>query len=116
MALEFELKLIMPSESFAIFCRGSLESTRYLVKHQQPAIAQALTDVLAQEPLPIGNENCNDIYQQCFYVHIETEHVNTIVEMLLAIIENEGNTHSDGFVVLAKSLFENWITLAQALV
>lgn len=116
MALEFELKLIMPSESFAIFCRGSLESTRYLVKHQQPEIADALTAILAQEPLPIGDENCSDIYQQSFYVELETTRVNTIVELLLNIIENEDNSHSPGFVVLAKSLFENWIKLAQALV
>ena len=116
MALEFELKLIMPDENFAIFCRGSLESTCYLVKHQYPAIAAALSDVLAQAPLPLGNENSSDIYQQSFYVDLETSKVNTIVEILLNIIENEDNSHSDGFVVLAKSLFENWIKLAQALV
>ncbi|MFT5161666.1 MAG: hypothetical protein ACI9FJ_000232 [Alteromonadaceae bacterium] len=115
MALEFELKLIMPSESFTIFCRGSLESTRYLIKHQHPHIAAALTGVLAQDPLPIGNENCDDVYQQSFYVDITPSHVNTIVEVLLMIIENQEDTHSAGYVVLAKSLFKNWIKLAQAL-
>ncbi|MFT4925665.1 MAG: hypothetical protein ACI8WB_001759 [Phenylobacterium sp.] len=115
MALDFELKLVMPSDNAAIFCRGSLESTRYLVKHQQPAIASAITQVLNQLPLPLGDENNDDIYTQSFFVDIPPAQVNSIIELLLNIIENNDKSYSDGFMVLAKSLFENWIELSKTM-
>lgn len=114
MALDFELNLIMPEDNTGIFCRSNIEATRYLIKHKLPAIADALSRILSREPLPIDEEHIHSIYQQSFFVDLEPEQVWEIVDALTHTIQDEHNSPTPGLVVLAKSLYREWVELAQS--
>jgi hypothetical protein len=114
MALDFKLKLIMPDDSAAIFCRSSLEATRYLIKKKAPRLATQLSEILAGEPLPLDEEEIETIYQQSFYVDFEPDLVCEIAEILIQVSLNESNSPTPGLVVLAKSLHKDWSELAHS--
>lgn len=115
MALDFELKLIMPNENAAIFCRSTLEATRYLIKQKLPDIAVELSNTLCGEPLPLNEELIDSVYQQAFYVELAPECVWEIVELLLIISQADNNSQTPGLLVLSKSLYKDWLELAQTL-
>lgn len=114
MALDFELDLILPEENVAIFCRSNIEATRYLIKHRLPKVADALSKILTRDPLPLDEEHIHSIYQQSFFVDLEPEQVWDIVETLTFTIQDEHNSPTPGLVILAKSLYREWVELAQS--
>ncbi len=114
MALDFELNLILPEDNSGIFCRSNIEATRYLIKHKLPKIAEALSNVLTRDPLPLDEEHIHSIYQQSFFVDLDPEQVWEIVDCLTHIIQDGNNSPTPGLIVLAKSLYREWVELAQS--
>jgi hypothetical protein len=115
MALDFELKLIMPGDSAAIFCRSTLEATRYLIKKRMPGVAIQIAKTLSGEPLPLNEELNGSIYQQAFFIDLPPEQVWEIIEVLSLTSQNKHNSPTPGLVVLAKSLHKDWMDLAHSL-
>jgi hypothetical protein len=115
MALEFELNLILPHQNSAIFCRSTIEATRYLIKQKCPHLAMHLTNTLRTEPLPINEAHIENDYQQSFYVDMNPEQVSEIVELLLHISQDEQNEPTPGLMNVAKSLYQDWLDYANSL-
>jgi hypothetical protein len=113
MALDFELNLIMPNESAAIFCRSNIEATRYLIKQKAPRLAIKLSQTLTREPLPLNEEEIHSVYQQSFYVNLDPDEAWELVDTLAVIIQDEPNSPTPGLVMLAKSLHKEWVEMAQ---
>ena len=114
MALDFDLKLIMPEDNAGIFCRSALEATRYLIKHQQPNLARKLTLVMDQPPLPLNEQYTDTVYEQMFFVDLSPTDIWQITEQLMSAAHSENNHRTPGLVMLAKTLYQDWMALANA--
>ncbi|NQZ10464.1 MAG: hypothetical protein HRT35_25200 [Algicola sp.] len=113
MTLEFDLNLIMPEDNTAIFSRGALEMTIKLIKSSEPAMAIEVGEILAQEPLPTGNEFSQDPNQHMFHVRIPPGKIRIIVDVILNVMENNPGELPLGMSVVAKALFKDWTDLAR---
>jgi hypothetical protein len=114
MALDFAIDLVSPQYKDAIFNRGSLELTCTLIKSTLPEITQALDAILTNKPILSPQFSAENIHQDRFYVSLNSRQVRAIVEVLLEII-NGSNDNTQGMCVLAKSLLEEWMKLATAM-
>lgn len=115
MALDFELNLILPHQNAAIFCRSTIEATRYLIKQRLPFIAAHLSNTLRGHPLPLNEDQPQNAYQQAFYVDLGPEQANEVVELLYQISIDEENTPTPGLIALAKTLHKEWLEMANSL-
>jgi len=115
MSLDFELNLIFPNQNTAIFCRSTLEATRYLIKQRLPDIAEQLSKTMLGEPLPLNEELVDNAYQQAFFVDLIPEDVSEIVEFLHSTSLDQTNSPTPGLVALAKALHSDWQELANSL-
>lgn len=114
MALDFDLQLIMPEDSMAIFSRGALQMTVKLIKSKAPELAADVLAILNQTPLPTGNEPQNsNLHQHMFHVQLPSEKVSAIVQVIQGISKNSQNNLLPGMAVVAKALFKDWQDLAQ---
>ena len=115
MALEFKLNLILPHQNSGIFCRSNIEATCYLIKNYLPHITLQLNQTLESEPLPLNEEQRDNIYQQAFFIDLPHEQVCEIVELLAQMAQEEPNNPTPGLTVLARSLYRDWSELADSL-
>lgn len=115
MALDFEIGLVPPQYMDAIFNRGSLELTYSLIKSKEPEIALELTRILGNNPICSRQFRADNIYQESFYVSLNSRQVRCVVEVLLAIINTPYDDTTLGMNVVAKSLIEEWMKLATAM-
>ena len=115
MALDFAIDLVSQQYKDTIFNRGSLELTCTLIKSKLPDIAQELDDILSNKPILSTQFTAENIHQDRFYVPLNSRKVRYIVEVLLEIINGPNDDSTQGMSVLAKSLFEEWMKLATAM-
>ena len=115
MALDFAIDLVSQQYKDAIFNRGSLELTCTLIKSKLPVIAQELDDILSNKPILSPQFNAQNIHQDRFYVSLNARQVRCIVETLIEIINGPNDDNTQGMSVLAKSLFDEWMKLATAM-
>ncbi|PAJ74030.1 hypothetical protein CJF42_12845 [Pseudoalteromonas sp. NBT06-2] len=115
MALDFEIGLVPPQYMDAIFNRGSLELTYTLIKSKEPEIALELTRILGNNPICSRQFRADNIHQESFYVSLNSRQVRCVVEVLLAIINTPYDDTTLGMNVVAKSLIEEWMKLATAM-
>lgn len=115
MALDFAIDLVSQQYKDAIFNRGSLELTCTLIKSKLPGIAQELDDILSNKPILSPQFSAQNIHQDRFYVSLNARQVRCIVETLIEIINGPNDDNTQGMSVLAKSLFEEWMKLATAM-
>lgn len=115
MALDFAIDLVSPQYKDAIFNRGSLELTLILIKSKEPEIAKELNAILLNKLISSAQFNAENIYQDSFYVFLNSRQVRRIVEVLLGIINGPYDDKTQGMNVMAKSLSEEWMKLATAM-
>lgn len=114
MALDFDLKLIMPEDSMSVFSRGGLEMTAKLINSSAPDLADEINDLLNEPALPTGNEKEENPHQQMFHIEFTPDKVKTITRVILDIMETGQHKLSPGMIVVAKALFKDWMELAQS--
>lgn len=115
MALDFAIDLLPQQYKYAIFNRGSLELTSTLIKSTLPEIAQDLDVILTNKPILSTQFSAPNIHQDKFYVSLNSRQVRCIVEALLLMINGSNDVNTQGISVLAKSLLEEWMKLATAM-
>jgi len=115
MALDFEIDLVSPQFKDAIFNRGSLELTYTLIKSKKPEIALELKNILGNNPVCSAQFRAQNINQENFYVFLNSRQVRSVVEVLLDVINMPHDDNTLGMNVLAKSLLEEWMKLATAM-
>jgi len=115
MALDFAIDLVSPQYKDAIFNRGSLELTLLLIKSKEPEIAKDLNAILLNTPISSAQFSAKNIHQENFYVSLNSRQVRRIVEVLLDVINVPYDDKTQGMNVMAKSLSEEWMKLATAM-
>ncbi|SFC78428.1 hypothetical protein [Pseudoalteromonas denitrificans] len=115
MALDFNIALVSPEYKEAIFSRGSLELTHTLIKLVEPELAHQINILLSNQPVERLNYQPENIHLDSFYVSLNSRQVRRIVEVLSLTINSKPKESTLGTIVLAKSLFEEWMKLAAAM-
>jgi len=115
MALDFVVDLVLPEFKDAVFNRGSLELTCKLINFHEPEITQAIQSILANKPICSTQFKAHNIHQDNFYVSLNARQVRAIIEVLSDVINEPEDVKILGKRVLAKSLLEEWMKLATAM-
>lgn len=111
--MAFDLNSVVPRYRSAFFSRGSVDLTVKLISNELPQIASELELLLTQQPLLEFEEDIDNIHKHHFYVNFDSKQVRSIVETLLAITEKQAKEVQPSLIILARSLFKEWMTLAQ---
>ena len=98
-----------------IFSRGSLKLTFDIVRKKNPQLALTIQNITRGEPI-LMPETDPDNNTDYFKVALDSFQVRDIVELLMKY-NQPGNTKVDaGMTVVAKALFEEWMSLANTMV
>ncbi len=95
-----------------VFSRGALELTFRLLRHQHPALALQIQNILAGKPLPGAAGAASDH----FYVGLDPRSIGRVVAALTDMgqqaLERDSSTDGGRRVVI-KTLIHEWMTLAE---
>ena len=115
MALDFVVDLVLPEFKDAVFNRGSLELTCSLINFKEPEITHAIQLILTNKPICSSHFKTQNPHQDNFYVSLNVRQVRIIIEVLSDVINGPQDVKILGKCVLAKSLLEEWMKLATAM-
>jgi len=115
MALDFQLDLILPADNHTIFSRGAIDMTISLIKPHNLDLAQKLSAVFDQQPLPTNYEETSNVHQQMFQIKLANETVTGICDTIFKILCDEQQNVQPGVLAVAKALFRDWTRLATKL-
>ena len=97
-----------------IFSRGSLTHTFELIRKKDPQLALNVRNITGGTPLPKSEEQPDNKHTDFFEVELDSFQVRAIVE---ALMEYEQGENSDsGAAVVARTLMEDWMRLAQKMI
>jgi len=99
-----------------IFSRGSLKLTFDIVRKKNPQLALTIQNITRGEPVLMPETDPDNNNTDYFKVDLDSFQVRDIVELLMKY-NQPGNAKMDaGMAVVAKALFEEWMSLANTMV
>jgi len=100
-----------------VFSRGSLKLTFDLIRKKDPQLALSVRNIIGGIPLPKAISQLDNQNSDHFRVALDSFQVRAIVESLMEYSKSEitGNTNP-GTAIMAKTLIEDWITLARRMI
>lgn len=94
--------------------RGSLQLTFDLLRKAEPELALKVRNEMTRTSASERERGSENIHTQTFYVTLELETIQDIIQALIDKTEAPSHPGNIGAQVMAKALLKEWLHLAQS--